>query len=59
MITLNREKELNRATEEVLLTINESEVFKERLKSLITNAMEDSYLDDDILAIINLMGREE
>lgn len=59
MIILDREKELNKAIDEVLLTVTESRIFKERLKTLIANAMEDSYLDDDILAIINLMEREE
>lgn len=56
---MDRENELNKAIEEILFTVNESEEFKRRLKSLIANAMEDSYLDDDILAIINLMNKEE
>lgn len=56
---MNRDNELNKAIEEVFLKVNENEEFKRRLKRLIANAMEDSYLDDDILAIINLMEKEE
>lgn len=56
---MNKDNELNKAVDEIFLTIDESEEFKRRLKRLIANAMEDSYLDDDILAVINLMEKEK
>lgn len=56
---MNRDNELSEAIEEVFINVNEGKDFKKRLKRLIANAMEDSYLDDDILAIMNLMEKEE
>lgn len=55
---MDRNKELNEAIEEVFLEIDENEDFKRRAKRLIDNAMKDSYLDDDILTVINLMKKE-
>lgn len=58
MLILQRNKELNEAIEEVLSNIDESFEFKSRLKRLIENAMEESYIEDDILAVIGLMKKE-
>lgn len=55
---MDRARELNEAIDEILADSNENEEFNRRLKRLITNAMEDSYMDDDILAIIYLMEKE-
>ncbi|WP_375105958.1 hypothetical protein AB9L15_01645 [Lysinibacillus fusiformis] len=55
---MQRNKELNEAIEEVLSNIDESFEFKSRLKRLIENAMEESYIEDDILAVIGLMKKE-
>ena len=51
--------ELNEAIEEIFEKIDESEEFKRRAKHLIKNAMLDSYLDDDVLNVINLMQQED
>lgn len=58
VLILQRNKELNEAIEEVLSNIDESFEFKSRLKRLIENAMEESYIEDDILAVIGLMKKE-
>lgn len=55
---MDRNKELNTAIEEVFINIDENDEFKRRLKRLIDNAMKDSYIDDDVLSVINLMKRE-
>ena len=55
---MDRNKELNEAIEELFQEIEESDEFKRRVKRLIDNAMKDSYLDDDIIAVIDLMKRE-
>ncbi|MCY7949368.1 MULTISPECIES: hypothetical protein [Bacillus] len=55
---MDRNKELNEAIEELFREIDENDEFKRRVKRLIDNAMKDSYLDDDILAVIDLMKKE-
>jgi mevalonate pyrophosphate decarboxylase len=47
------------AIKDVLNEVNESEQFKKRLTKLIENTMKDAYRDDDIIAVMELMGYEE
>ncbi|WP_158625500.1 hypothetical protein [Exiguobacterium sp. SH0S7] len=56
---MDKNKELNEAIEEIFEKIEESEEFKRRAKHLINNAMLDSYYDDDVLSVINLMQKED
>lgn len=52
--------ELSNAINEILDKTNESNSFKKRLTQLIYNSMEDSYRDDDIVELIDLLdGKEE
>lgn len=55
---MDRNKELNEAIEELFCDMDENDEFKRRLKRLIDNAMKDSYLDDDVLAVMELMKKE-
>lgn len=54
---MDKNRELNEAIEEVLQEIKESEEFKRRVKRLINNALQETYHDDDILSVIDLMER--
>ena len=51
--------ELSDAIKEVLNKANESDSFKKRLTQLIENSMEDSYRDDDIVALIEMLNKKE
>ncbi|QLK09342.1 hypothetical protein BMG_6115 (plasmid) [Priestia megaterium] len=55
---MDRNNELNEAIEELFHDMDENDEFKRRLKRLIDNAMKDSYLDDDVLAVMELMKKE-
>lgn len=47
-------KELDEAVDEVLKNVQEEDEFKRRLKKLIENSLEKSYLNDDIRNVLKL-----
>lgn len=47
-------KELDEAIDEVLKNVQEEDEFKRRLKKLIENSLEKSYLNDDIRNVLKL-----
>jgi hypothetical protein len=57
-LIMEKYSELTEAVKEVLEVSEESEEFKRRLNRLIDNAMKDSYRDDDIFALMNLLKAE-
>ncbi|GGC97898.1 hypothetical protein [Pontibacillus salipaludis] len=52
---MSRNGVLYEALNEVLSELNETNDFKERLEHLVRNTMEDTYHEDDILAVIELI----
>jgi len=55
---MNRNGVLFEAMSEVVTELNETDEFKERLEHLVRNTMEDTYHEDDILAVIELISLE-
>lgn len=53
---MTKHQELEQAINNVLMDCDESDVFKRMLTALILNSLEDSYLDEDLKEVIELVN---
>lgn len=51
-----KHQELEQAINYVLMDSDESDLFKRMLTALILNSLEDSYLDEDLKEVIDLVN---